>query len=133
MALSAVGGGYQVGDGNVNEVQMKTMVAPGATTGTSATLVAADMTNGVYTSTNASAVGITTATGAQLDALLVNAKVNSAFDFVIINLGSASGAVTVTAGSGVSVVGSATVAISTSARFTLRKTDTATWVMYRMA
>lgn len=133
MALASVGGGYQIGDGNLNEVSLEIMTAPGATTATSATLTAADMTNGAYTSTNASAVGITTATAAQLDALLTNAKVNSSFDFVIINLGSASGAVTVTAGSGVTLVGSATVAISTSGRFVLRKTGDGAWSMYRMA
>lgn len=133
MALASVGGGYQIGDGNLNEVSLEIMTAPGATTATSATLTAADMTNGAYTSTNASAVGITTATAAQLDALLTNAKVNSAFDFVIINLGSASGAVTVTAGTGVTLVGSATVAISTSGRYVLRKTGDGAWSMYRMA
>ncbi len=133
MALASVGGGYQVGDGNVNEIKLGTMVAPGASTATSNTFTAADMTGGAYTFTNASAVGVTTATGAQLDALLTNAKVNSSFDLVIINLGSSSGAVTVTAGSGVTLVGSATVAISTSARFTLRKTGDSAWSMYRMA
>lgn len=133
MALASVGGGYQVGDGNVNEIKLGTMVAPGASTATSNTFTAADMTGGAYTFTNASAVGVTTATGAQLDALVVNAKVNSSFDLVIINLGSASGAVTVTAGTGVTLVGSASVAISTSARFTLRKTGDAAWSMYRMA
>ena len=133
MALSSIGGGYQIGDGNVNEVKLGTMLAPGASTATTTTCTAAVMTGGAYTFTNASAVGVTTATGAQLDALLVNAKVNSSFDLVIINLGSASGAVTVTAGSGVTLVGSATVAISTSARFTARKTADAAWSLYRMA
>ena len=133
MALPSVGGGYQVTDGNLSEVRINVTNAPGATTGTSATLAAADMTNGIYTSTNASAVGITTATGAQLDALLVNARVNSSFDFCIINLGSASGAVTVTAGTGITLVGSATVAISTSGQFRLRKTGDAAWTAYRVA
>ena len=133
MALSAVGGGYQVGDGNVNEVKLGTMVAPGATTATSVTLTAAELTGGAYTSTNASAVAITLPTAALTDALLVNAKVNSSFDIVFINLGSASGAVTVTAGAGWTIVGSATVAVSTSARYTARKTGDAAWSIYRVA
>ena len=79
MALPSVGGGYQVGDGNQNEILLGTQAAPGATTATSVTLTAAELTGGLYTSTNASAVAITLPTAALTDALLVNAKVNSSF------------------------------------------------------
>lgn len=133
MALPQVGGGYQYTDGNLNEVKLYAQQAPGATTATSVTLAAADVTNGLYTSTNASAVAITLPTVATLEASVVNARVNSAFDFVVINLGSSSGAVTMTANTGWTLVGSATVAISTSARFTARKTDVGAWSLYRVA
>lgn len=133
MPLPQVGGGYQFTDGNLSEVALGVQGTPGATTATSVTLTAADLTGGIYTSTNASAVAITLPTAALTDALLVNAKVNSAFELVIINLGSASGAVTMTAGTGWTLVGSATVAISTSARFLARKTGDAAYTLYRIA
>lgn len=133
MPLPQVGGGYQFTDGNLSEVALGVQGTPGATTATSVTLTAADLTGGIYTSTNASAVAITLPTAALTDALLVNAKVNSSFELVIINLGSASGAVTMTAGTGWTLVGSATVAISTSARFLARKTGDAAYTLYRIA
>ena len=133
MALASVGGGYQVGDGNKNELILNVQNAPGATTATSVTLAVSDLVNGMYTSTNASAVAITLPTAALTDASLVNAKVDSSFDLIVINLGSASGAVTMTAGTGWTLVGSATVAISTSARYRARKTADAAWTLYRIA
>ena len=132
MALPSVGGGYQYTDGNQNEITLGVQVAPGATTATSVTLTAAELTGGIYTSTNSSAVAITLPTAALTDALLVNAKVNSSFEIVFINLGSASGAITVTAGTGWTIVGSATVAISTSGRYLARKTGDAAYTLYRV-
>ena len=132
MALAQVGGGYQYTDGNLSEVALFNQSAPGATTSTSVTLTAVELTGGLYTSTNASAVAITLPTATLTDTLLTNAKVNSAFEIVFINLGSASGAVTVTAGTGWTVVGSATVAISTSGRYLARKTGDAAWSIYRV-
>lgn len=133
MPLPQVGGGYQYTDGNLNEVVLTVQGAPGATTATSVTLTAAELTGGLYTSTNASAVAITLPTAALTDTLLANAKVNSAFEIVFINLGSASGAITVTAGTGWTIVGSATVAITTSARYLVRKTGDAAYTLYRIA
>jgi hypothetical protein len=132
MPLPSVGGGYQFTDGNLSEVALFNQSAPGATTATSVTLTAAELTGGLYTSTNAAAVAITLPTAALTDALLVNAKVNSAFEIVFINLGSTSGAVTVTAGTGWTIVGSATVAISTSGRYLARKTGDAAYTIYRV-
>lgn len=133
MALASIGGGYQLGDGNVNEALLEVQSAPGATTATSYTFTAADLSNGLFTSTNASAVTLTLPTVAVLEALFVNAKVNSSFDFAIINLGSASGAATVTTATGWTLVGSMAVAITTSARFRARKTGDAAWALYRVA
>jgi hypothetical protein len=133
MAFPSTGGGYQFTDGNINEVKIYPQLAPGATTATSVTLSAADVTNGLYTSTNAAAVAITLPTVATLEALVINPRVGTAFDFVIINLGSSSGAVTMTTNTGWTLVGSVTVAISTSARFTARKTGDSAWSLYRVA
>jgi hypothetical protein len=132
MPLPSVGGGYQFTDGNLSEVSLFNQGAPGATTATSVTLTAAELTAGLYTSTNAAAVAITLPTAALTDALLTNAKVNSSFEIVFINLGSSSGAITVTAGTGWTIVGSATVAISTSGRYLARKTGDAAYTCYRV-
>lgn len=133
MPLSSSGGGYQFGDGNVNEVELTPQAAAVAYTGTTVTLTTADLTAGIVTSTNASAVAFTLPTAALTDAAVPNARVDVAFDFVVINTGSTSGAVTMTAGTGWTLVGSATVAITTSARFRARKTGTAAWTLYRVA
>lgn len=132
MPLSQVGGGYQYTDGNLSEIALTVQSAPGSTTGTTVTLTTAELTGGLYTSTNTAAVAITLPTAALTDALLTNAKVNSAFEIVFINLGSSSGAITVTAGTGWTLVGSATVAISTSARYLARKTGDAAYSLYRV-
>ena len=132
MALPSVGGGYQFTDGNLSEVSLFNQGAPGATTATSVTLTAAELTAGLYTSTNTAAVAITLPTATLTDTLLTNAKVNSSFEIVFINLGSSSGAITVTAGTGWTIVGSATVAISTSGRYLCRKTGDAAYTIYRV-
>jgi hypothetical protein len=67
-----------------------------------------------------------------MDAAEPNMGANSAFEFVIVNLGSASGAVTLNGGTGFSVVGSATVAISTSGRYRARKVSDGSWIAYRV-
>lgn len=131
MALPNGTGGYQVGPG-ADEAQFAPQKAPVAYTGTTVTLAASDLANGLITSTNASAVGFTLPTAALMDAECPSAGSNTALEFVIINLGSASGAVTVNAGTGFSVVGSATVAISTSGRYRARKVADGSWVAYRV-
>lgn len=131
MSLPNGTGGYQVGPG-ADEAQFAPQKAPVAYTGTTVTLAASDLANGLVTSTNASAVGFTLPTAALMDAECPSAGSNTALEFVIINLGSASGAVTLNAGTGFSVVGSATVAISTSGRYRARKVADGSWVAYRV-
>jgi hypothetical protein len=131
MALPNGTGGYQVGPG-ADEAQFAPQKAPVAYTGTTVTLAASDLANGLVTSTNASAVGFTLPTAALMDAECPSAGSNTALEFVIINLGSASGAVTLNAGTGFSVVGLATVAISTSGRYRARKVADGSWVAYRV-
>ena len=71
-----------------------------------------------------------------MDATFVNAKVDSAFDFSVINVdGSGSGVITMTAGTGWTLVGLATIAATagTTGRFRARRTAAATWTLYRLA
>jgi hypothetical protein len=130
MALPNGAGGYQLGDGNLNEVILGVQSAPVAKTA-AATLTAAELANGVITYTGA-AVNLTMPLGADLDAAFSSMKVNSSFDFYIINTG-ATNAATVTANTGVTLVGTAAVSAATSCNWRVRKTADATYVAYRIA
>jgi hypothetical protein len=130
MALPNGAGGYQLGDGNLNEVILGTQSAPVAKTA-AATLTAAELANGIITYTGA-AVNLTMPLGVDLDAAFASMKVNSSFDFYIINTG-ATNAATVVANTGVTLVGAAAVAAATSCNWRVRKTADATYVAYRVA
>ena len=130
MALPNGAGGYQLGDGNLNEVILSVQSAHIAKTA-AATLTAAELANGIITYTGA-AVNLTMPLGADLDAAFASMKVNSCFDFFIINTG-ATNAATVTANTGVTLVGTAAVSAATSCNWRVRKTDVATYVAYRIA
>ena len=140
MALPNTGGGYQVGDGNTSELQIGTRAAPQTATAT-ATLTAAQVTGGILVGDpSTSAASYTLPTAAAIDAVMVNAKVNSTFDLVIVNLGTSSGVITVVTGTGITTVGNLLVAITGSAagvggaaQFRFRKTGVAAWTMYRIA
>lgn len=99
------------------------------------TLTIAQLLTLIITVTSTTAVTLTLPTGTLTDAGILSGAlaVNEAFEWYIINLGSSSGAVTLAAGTGHTIVGSATVAIGTSARFLTRKTATNTFVTYRIA
>jgi hypothetical protein len=135
MALPNGAGGYQVGDGNLNEVILGYQAAPLSVTAT-ATLTAAQVASGVLLvgSGATTAQTYTLPTGASLDALVTSAKVNSTFELVLVNLGTSSGTAALAAGTGVTDGGNATVAISatSSGRFLLRRTADSTWVVYRV-
>jgi hypothetical protein len=100
-----------------------------------ATLTIAELLTGIVTATSASAAALTLPTGALTDAGVAGGtlKADQSFEWSVINLGSSSGAVTMTAGTGHTYVGSVTVAISTSARFRTRKTAADTFVTYRIS
>jgi hypothetical protein len=100
-----------------------------------ATLTVAELLTRIVTATKASAVALTLPTGTLTDAGFLGgaAKVNESFEWVVINLGSSSGAVTMTAGTDHTYVGAAVVAISTSARFRTVKTALNTFVTYRVS
>ena len=105
--------------------------APAAYTA-DATLTIADLIGGVITASNTSAVALTLPTGTLTDAG-VTLSADQGFTWSVINLGSSSGAVTMTAGTDHTYVGAAVVAISTSARFLTRKTAANTYVTYRIS
>jgi hypothetical protein len=130
MALPNGANGYQVGDGNLDEIVMGTQTAPVAKTG-AATLTAEELANGIITY-NGAALALTVPTGATLDAAFGNMKVNSSFDFNIINIGGTNAA-TVTANTGCTLVGVAAVAANSACQWRVRRTADATYVFYRIA
>jgi hypothetical protein len=134
MALPSVGGGYQVGDGNLNELQINDSAAPQTATVT-ATLTAAQILGNVLVANpSTSAATYTLPTGAAIDAVLTNAKVGTTFDLYIVNIGTSSGTVTLAVSTGVSDGGNAVVAvaITSSAHFRFRRTADATYVAYKL-
>ena len=130
MALPNGAGGYQLGDGNVGEAQLFVQGAPTALTA-AATATAAQLANGLFTF-NGTAGALTVPLGTSLDAAFPSMKVDSCFDFVIINTDAADAA-TVTANTGCTLVGVAAVAAVTSCTWRVRKTGDATYVFYRIA
>ncbi|CAB5222938.1 hypothetical protein UFOVP372_42 [uncultured Caudovirales phage] len=131
MALPNGAGGYQVGDGNLSEVQLNTQTAPVALT-TAATLTAAQLTNGILSASPASNLSYTLPTVALVEELVSSAKVNSSFDFAVINLSDAYTATLATA-TGWTLSGNMVVAISSSNTFRARKTGDGTWTLYRIS
>ena len=136
MALPNGAGGYQLGDGNLSEVDLQIQPAPVSLT-TGVTLTAAQLSNGIILgSPGASAVSYQLPTCADLDTLVSSAKPNSAFDFSVINVdGNTSGVVTLTTNTGWTLVGLMTVVATagTAQAFRARKTGDAAWTLYRIA
>jgi hypothetical protein len=130
MALPNGAGGYQLGDGNLTEINMSTQTAPTAKTG-AATLTAAELATGIITY-NGTASALTVPLGTDLDAAFTSMKVNSSFDFFIVNTGGTNAA-TVTANTGCTLVGVAAVSANTACNWRVRKTADATYVFYRIA
>jgi hypothetical protein len=99
------------------------------------TATIAELFTRIITVTKASAVAATLPLGVDTDAGFFGGrgKVNDSFEWCVINLGSSSGAVTMTASTGHTYVGAAVVAIATSARFRTVKTATGVFVTYRVA
>jgi hypothetical protein len=135
MALPNGAGGYQIGAGNRSETLLSAMAAPQTATAT-ATLTAAQIANQMLVANpSTSAATYTLPTGALIDAAVPNATVGSTFDLSIVNIGTSSGTVTLAVNTGVTDGGNALVAIAvtTSQTFRFRKTDNATYVVYRLA
>lgn len=137
MALPNGAGGYQLGDGNQNEIQFVAQPTPTSVAAGDATLTAAQLaTKIILGSPGTSAAAYTLPTGALMDAAFSSMPNNTAFDFSVVNVdGSSSGVITMTAGTGWTIVGLATVVATagTAQTFRARKTGTATWTLYRIA
>jgi hypothetical protein len=131
MALPNGAGGYQIGAGNASEAQLIVQAAPTALTA-GATATAAQLANGLFTF-NGTAGNLQLPTVSDLEAGIPNAvKVNAAFDFFIVNTDAAD-AITLTTGTGWTIVGAAAVALSTSAHWRARKTGEGAWTAYRLS
>lgn len=137
MALPNGGGGYQVGDGNLNDPLIDAIPLPVSVTA-SATLTPAQVLNGLILANN----GITASqtytlpTVADLEAVLVNSdKVGTSFTFSVVNLGTSSGTAVIAAGTGWTVTGSLTMTIpvTTGALMVARKSAAGAWTLYRVA
>ena len=136
MALPNGAGGYQVGDGNLNEVVLSVQPAPLSVAAT-ATLTAAQVTSGVLLV----GAGATTAqtytlpTASAIDAIVTSAKANSTFELVLVNTGTSSGTGALALGTGITDGGNATVAVAITAagRFLFRKTGDGAYTVYRVA
>ena len=136
MALPNGAGGYQVGDGNLNEAVIGYAPVPATATVTATLTVAQTLSGILLGSPGTSAASYTLPTVADLEATLSSAKVGSTFDLSVINVdGSSSGVITLVAGTGWTLVGLATVAATagTAQLFRARKTGSGTWTLYRIA
>lgn len=140
MALPSVGGGYQVGDGNLNELQLNDQPDVQTATAT-ATLTTAQTLGGILVGNpSTTAATYTLPTAAAIDTAVGNAKVGSTFDLTVINLGTSTGLITMAVGTGITAVGNLIVAITGSAAgvgcagtFRFRRTGTAAWTVYRVS
>ena len=101
-----------------------------AATDAATTLTAAQSIGSIVTMTPTAGRAVTTPIGADIIAELSEFRVGSVFEVTIVNLASATHAITFTAGaSNVTVTGLATVAAATSATF-IGRIATATTVIY---
>jgi hypothetical protein len=141
MALPNGAGGYQLGDGNLNEVVLGYSSTPPTLTGvTSVTLTADQLESGIIvanpgtTATDYVLPIVVTAGGVTgVNDVISSAKVGSTFGLTIVNIGTTTGDVTIVAGTGWTLVGAVVVDNETSAQFVARKTSDTTWTLYRTA
>lgn len=135
MALPNGGGGYQLGDGNLNEIVLGYAPAPAVyTANATAALTVADLEGGIilYTQTNANNLQLPLVAGVGgVDAEISSAKVGSTFDFYVIS--TSTGVGTLTVNTGWTLVGSGlTTASGFGAQFRARKTADGAWTVYRL-
>lgn len=139
MTLAFIGGGSQIGDGNLSEVKLGTQGDVAMATAT-ATLTTAQVLAGILVGNpSTTAATYTMPTGAELETALSNVKTGSTFDLTVINLGTSTGLITMAVSTGVTFVGNLVVAITGSAagvggaaQFRFRRTAANTFVGYRI-
>jgi len=135
MALPNGAGGYQVGDGNLNEVLLGYEATPATATST-ATLTAAQVTAGmIVANPSTTAATYTLPTAALIDEVVSSAKVGSTFDLSVVNTGTSTGTVTLATATGLTDGGNAfvVVPVTSSAVFRFRKTGDGAWTVYKVA
>jgi hypothetical protein len=138
MSLPNGGGGYQIGDGNLDEPLIDALPDPISVT-TAATLTPAQVLNGLILANSgitAASVTYTLPTVADLEAVLTNSdKVGTAFTFRVVNLGTSSATAIIAAGTGWTITGSLTMTIpvTTGATLVARKSAAGAWTLYRVA
>ena len=135
MALPNGAGGYQLGDGNVNDPIIDLIQAPVSITAT-ATLTPAQVLNGLILANSGvtSAQTYTLPTVTDLENVLINSdRIGTTFQFRLINLGTSSGTAIIAAGTGWTVTGSLTMTIptTTGALLIARKSAAGAWTLYR--
>ena len=138
MAIPNGGGGYQVGDGNLNEPLIDAIPAP-VEVASAATLTAAQVLNGLIlanSGVSSGSVTYTLPTVADLELDLSNSdKVGTSFTFRLVNLGTSSGTAIIATNTGWTISGSLTmtVPVTTGAQFVARKSAAGAWTLYRVA
>lgn len=133
MALPNGAGGYQVGDGNINQALLGVQAIPTAYTG-AATLTPLNLEQGliVFTSGSGANLALPAVTGVGgVDERVSSAKVGSCFGFAVLSTGA--GAATLTAGTGWSLVGSGACEAGKAVGFRAVKTGDGTYTLYRIA
>jgi hypothetical protein len=137
MSLPNGAGGYQLGDGNVNEPFIDLTPDVVSVTAT-ATLTPAQVLNGVILANS----GVTTTktytlpTVSDLEDVLSNSdRIGTTFTFRVTNLGTSTATAVIAAGTGWTVSGSLTmtIPIGTGAFMIARKSAAGAWTLYRAA
>jgi hypothetical protein len=134
MAFPVAGGGYQVGDGNESSPLFYVQSAPVSFTVDPAPTAAQLAGVSLFIGTPAGGIAFTLPTVASLESAFqsMGEKVNTAFEFVIIN--TAAQNITVTTNTGWTVTGGGSMVVNNaSGRFQARKTGAGTWQVYRLA
>lgn len=130
MALPNGAGGYQIGDGNLNEILFSNSATPTAYTA-AATLTTTDLAGGLVVYTSSSTADLALPTAAATDTAFSSAKVYSSFDISLV--ATSTGVPTITAGTGWTLVGSGAGVASKSVLFRAVKTGDGAWSLYRIA
>jgi len=130
MAIPNGAGGYQLGDGNLNEATLGVQAIPTAYTA-GATLTVLNLEQAIVVYTSSSTADLALPTAATVDAELTSAKVGSCFDIAL--LCTSTGVATLTVGTGWTLVGSGAGVASKAVAFRAVKTGDATYSLYRIA
>ena len=130
MTLPNGAGGYQVGDGNINQANLGVQAIPVDYTA-AATLTPLDLEQGIIVYTAAGNNNLTLPTVADVNTRVRSARVGSCFDFSL--LCTSTGVGTLTAGTGWTIVGGGAGVATGAVQFRAVKTGDATYSLNRIA